>query len=83
MHTAAPGEDEGAEITQRMRGRVDVWFARIDPEVRTALVEILKAEAETGGRAPSKAVSSVKAADIDPELDEPAETVFEDSGLEM
>lgn len=69
MHNSAPGEGENEEITQRMRRRVDVWFSKINPEVRTALIDILKNEADSGGQAPSKAASVITGSEIDPDMD--------------
>jgi DNA topoisomerase IA len=73
MSDTADGEDIGAEITQRMRSRVDTWFSGISPEVRSALVDMLKSEADSGGKSLSKAEASIKSAEIDPDLENPAE----------
>jgi len=69
MSIAAADEDLGAEITHRMRSRVDVWFSGISREVRNALVEMLKSESESAGRAPSKAAEGIRPVDVDPDLD--------------
>lgn len=83
MHRSAPDEDDTAEITRRMRGRVDVWFSQINQEVRVALIDVLKAEAGANGRAPSKAVSNIKAAEIDPEMEGPAMNTSDEMDCNM
>ncbi len=69
MSIKAADENIGADITHRMRARVDVWFSGISQEVRSALVEMLKSESEATGRAPSKAVEKIRPIDVDPDLD--------------
>lgn len=73
MGVQAEGEDPGADITHRMRSRVDVWFSGVSLEVRTALVAQLKAEAEGGSRAPAETLTSLTLEDVDPGLYENAE----------
>lgn len=69
MSGPAPKEDLGADITYRMRSRVNHWFRDITPEVRDALVEMLKSEGEAGGKAPTPQAVSLKASDVAPEAD--------------
>ncbi|CAN0588613.1 unnamed protein product, partial [Laminaria digitata] len=61
-------EDNGADITCRMRSRVNHWFRDITPEVREVLVEMLKSEGDTASRPPSVAVG-LKASEVAPEAD--------------
>ena len=69
MHSEALNEDENAEITRRMRSRVDAWFGKISAEIRGVLVETLKSEADSGGRVVSKGIAAIVAAEIDPVMD--------------
>ena len=83
MSRQAPSEDVGTDITQRMRARIDTWFAAITPEVRTALVEQLKSEADGRSRAPSEVVSAVRPEDVDPTLSAISEETPEPALPEM
>ena len=69
MSVVASDEDIGADITHRMRSRIDVWFSGISQEVRAALVEMLKSQSDGAGRAPTKAAENVRPIDVDPDLD--------------
>ena len=69
MSQEAPGEDPGADITARMRSRINFWFRQVTPEVRDSLIEMLKSDGETTARAPSKGQGALKATDVAPEVD--------------
>ena len=69
MSVVASDEDIGADITHRMRSRIDVWFSGISQEVRAALVEMLKSQSDGAGSAPTKAAENVRPIDVDPDLD--------------
>lgn len=68
MSEQAEGEDVNADITNRMRARVDKWFSLISPEIRVAMVDILKAEADTSSRTPAQAADDIAVIAMDPDL---------------
>lgn len=76
MSEQGESEDIGADITYRMRSRVNHWFRDITPEVREALVDMLKSEGDTSSKAPPSVATSLKASEVAPEAETDIEGEF-------
>lgn len=81
MADLAPGENPGADILNRMRNRIDVWFRSIDGDVRKVLVDMLKSESDgapgaaAGSSAERRQEPVISGEEIDPDL-----AIYDDPG---